>query len=102
MANSVLSVKGEENRIGTQAKLRARELLFDSYQQKLEGLRKSAYKPSEDMGKFIATIKLAEDEVEKRNLIRTVRMLSASVSESIDELEGELVQVGLFEKRKKQ
>lgn len=99
-------LKTKKTELDAQAKLKARELLFNSYQQKLDRKREALSKASSGMGQFIAQVKLAKDEEEKREILTLLNTLTSDVTDLItsyvDELEEELNREGLTHKRKKQ
>jgi hypothetical protein len=90
----------------SQSALRARELLFESYQKKLEQINGRSHSAGETIGKFIAQIMTATNEDEKEEILEgflvIVRALEIDLTDSIDELEKELREAGLFEKRRKE
>jgi hypothetical protein len=51
-------LKTKKTELDAQAKLKARELIFNSYQQKLDRKREALSKASSGMGQFIAQVKL--------------------------------------------
>ncbi|SRR6266404_5205507 len=96
-------LKTKVTELKAQAQLRARELLFNSYQKRMEDITKNAYVLGDTLGKFAELLQRQESEHEKRESLVAItymmRVVAKPLSDSVRELELDLAQVGLAERR---
>ncbi len=98
-------LKTEITEIKGQAELRARELLFESYQKRIDRIGQAVEKFVEALYGFAGHLQALTDEAEKREaqvaILVLIKMTRDPILDSIGELEEELKAVDLGDKRRK-
>jgi hypothetical protein len=101
---SQLKLKDKE--IDAQARLKARELMFNSYQGLLERREHDAVEIGKVLGSLGVAFQLAEDDDEQRTarvaLMQSIGGILMSIRSIVDDLESQLANCGLSEKFKLQ
>jgi hypothetical protein len=96
----------QKNEIKAQVGLKARELLFNSYQQRMNKLESELFQYGSTLGQISGTLAGTEDEEERHkilhHLIKTFRPFMMLFTDTVVDLESELEKVGLLEKREAQ
>lgn len=98
--------KIEEAKIDGQAKLRARELMFNSYQQQMEKNVEDVKLLGNKVGELSMAARLSDDEEEVKKAIIAFVSFVVSITNpirgSLDNIQNELLHFGLLEARKEQ
>lgn len=98
-------LQAKQIELSSQSKLRARELLFNAYQQDLERIGVEAQKQWEVLGRGIAQVLAAENEDEKQKSLEAfltlLRRLDLDMKDSIDAVEAQLKEADMLDEAKK-